>query len=233
MRAGLRFVTFSRLSRVFSNKKWAGIWFLPGSDFVIAKTMLRSFLALAFVAALSAQSTPTKVGIINVQTAIISTRDGQVAVKELQDRFNPKQKQLQDLQSEIQSLQQQLQRGSNIMGEEALRKLRQDIDDKQRALQRESEDAQMEFDQQQQRVFAGISQKMQNVIDKYARENGYVLIVDVSSPQSNVLYASNSIDITKDVIAAFDADPSATTGEGGGSAGQAQPSSPAAAPAKP
>jgi len=203
---------------------------LPGSDFVIAKTMLRSLMAFAFVAALAAQSSPGKVGIINVQTAIISTRDGQVAVKELQDRFNPKQKQLQDLQSEIQSLQQQLQRGSNIMGEEALRKLRQDIDDKQRALQRDSEDAQMEFDQQQQRVFAGISQKMQNVIDKYAREQGYVLIVDVSSPQSNVLYASNSIDITKEVIAAFDADPSPADG---GAAGDSQPAVPTATPAKP
>jgi outer membrane protein len=193
---------------------------------VIAKTIVRSLLAFAFVAALAAQSAPNKVGIINVQTAIISTRDGQAAVKELQERFNPKQKQLQDMQGEIQSLQQQLQRGGNIMGEEALRKLRQEIDDKQRSLQRDSEDAQMEFNQQQQRVFAGISEKMQSVIDKYAREQGYVLIVDVSSPQSNILYASNSIDITKDVIAAFDADATPV------SSGAEQPA-PAVAPAKP
>lgn len=191
---------------------------------MILKTILRGLAALALSAAMFAQTAPTKVGIINVQVAIISTRDGQVAVKELQDRFNPKQKQLQDQQGEIQSLQQQLQRGANTMSEEALRKLRQDIDDKQRILQRDSEDAQMDFDQQQQRVFAGISEKMQSVIDKHAREQGYMLIIDVSSPQSGVLYASNSIDITKDIIAAFDADTSA--------AAPAAAPAPTAAPAK-
>jgi outer membrane protein len=196
----------------------------PGSEIVIQKFLVYGLLALAMVISAPAQSDATKVGIINIQQAIISTRDGQAAVKELQDRFNPKQKELQDQQAEIQSLQQQLQRGANTLSEEALRKLRQDIDDKQRALQRNSEDAQIEFDQQQQRVFAGISEKMQAVIDKFAREKNFQLIIDVSSPQSGVLFASNSIDITKDVIAAFDSDTTPTSG-----AAAAKP----AAPAKP
>lgn len=172
--------------------------------------VIRSLLVLGFAVALQAQTAPTKVGIINIQQAIISTKDGQTAVKTLQERFNPKQKLLQDKQAEIQQLQQQLQRGANTLSQEALGKLRQDIDDKQRELQRAGEDAQMEFDQAQQSTFAGISQKMQNVIDKFARDNGYALIIDVSTPQSGVLFASNSIDITKDVITAFDADNSSS-----------------------
>lgn len=191
--------------------------------------VIRSLLALGFAVALQAQTAPTKVGIINIQQAIISTKDGQTAVKNLQERFNPKQKLLQDKQAEIQQLQQQLQRGANTLSQEALGKLRQDIDDKQRDLQRAGEDAQMEFDQAQQSTFAGISQKMQNVIDKFARDNGYALIIDVSTPQSGVLFASNSIDITKDVITAFDADTS-----GSASAAPAPAASkPAPAAAKP
>lgn len=184
---------------------------------MILKTIVSGLLAFVLCVPLFAQTAPTKVGTINIQVAMISTREGQAGVKELQDRFNPRQKQLQDKQGEIQSLQQQLQRGANTMSEDALRKLRQDIDDKQRVLQRDSEDAQMEFEQQQQRVFATISEKMQAVIDKYARAQGYVLIIDVSSPQSGVLFASNTIDITQDVIKAFDSDTTA----------------PAPAPAKP
>ncbi len=193
---------------------------------MILKTLVRGLLALAICAPLFAQAPPTKVGTINVQVAMISTRDGQAGVKELQERFNPRQKQLQDKQGEIQSLQQQLQRGANTMSEDALRKLRQDIDDKQRVLQRDSEDAQMEFEQQQQRVFATISTKMQSIIDKYAREQGFALIIDVSSPQSGVLFASNTIDITKEVISAFDADTTTATAP-------APAAAPAAAPAKP
>jgi outer membrane protein len=172
--------------------------------------VVRSLLVLGFAVALQAQTAPTKVGIINIQQAIISTKDGQTAVKTLQERFNPRQKELQDKQAEIQQLQQQLQRGANTLSQEALGKLRQDIDDKQRQLQRAGEDAQMEFEQAQQSTFAGISQKMQAVIDKFARDSGYALIIDVSTPQSGVLFASNSIDITKDVITAFDADTSSS-----------------------
>ena len=59
---------------------------------------------------------------------------------------------------------------------------------------------------------------MMVVIDKYARDNGYTLILDVSSPQTPVLYASNTIDITKDIIELYD---------------KASASAPAPAPAKP
>lgn len=193
--------------------------------------LIRSLLVLGFAIALQAQTAPAKVGIINIQQAIISTKDGQTAVKELQERFNPKQKQLQDKQAEIQQLQQQLQRGANTLSQEALGKLRTDIDDKQRDLQRSGEDAQLEFNQAQQSTFAGISEKMQAVIDKFAKENGYVLIIDVSTPQSGVLYASNSIDITANVITAFDADSSSAAAAKPPAAKPAAP--PKAAPAKP
>ena len=42
------------------------------------------------------------------------------------------------------------------------------------------------------------------VIDKYAKDNGYTLILDVSSPQTPVLFASNGSDITKDIIELYD-----------------------------
>jgi outer membrane protein len=42
------------------------------------------------------------------------------------------------------------------------------------------------------------------VIDKYAKENGYVLVIDISSPQTPVVYRSDSIDITKDIIDLYD-----------------------------
>jgi outer membrane protein len=46
--------------------------------------------------------------------------------------------------------------------------------------------------------------KMLAIINKYATEKGYVLVLDVSSQQTPVLWASNTIDITRDVIAAYD-----------------------------
>jgi outer membrane protein len=42
------------------------------------------------------------------------------------------------------------------------------------------------------------------VIDKYATDNGFAIIIDVSSQQSPVLYAATSIDITREVVGLYD-----------------------------
>jgi len=42
------------------------------------------------------------------------------------------------------------------------------------------------------------------VINKYSFDNGYAIIIDVSSQQSPVLYAANGIDISKDIVDLYD-----------------------------
>lgn len=147
---------------------------------------------------------PTKVGIINIQQAILSTRDGQKAADELQQRYEPKRKELEQKQNEINALRDQLNKGSNTMSEEARQALIRQIDQKTRALNRDTEDAQADFEQDQNRILQELGQRMMVVIGKYARDNGYALILDVSSPQTPVLYAANGIDITSDIVALYD-----------------------------
>ncbi len=45
---------------------------------------------------------------------------------------------------------------------------------------------------------------MMAVIEKYAKDNGYSMILDVSNPNTPVLYASSGIDITQDIVALYD-----------------------------
>ena len=147
---------------------------------------------------------PTKVGIIHIQQAIISTKDGQKAAADLQQKFDPKRRELEKKQGEIQALQDQLRRGANTLSEEARQKLMREIDARTRSLNRETEDAQDEFDQEQQKILQELGGRLMQVIDKYARDNGFALILDVSSPQTPVLYAANSIDITQAIVDLYD-----------------------------
>lgn len=190
------------------------------------RLIIASTLVSGLFGGLCAQQQPTKVGIIHIQNAIISTKDGQQAAAELQNRFDPKRKELEKKQSEIQALQEQLRRGANTLSEEARQKLMREIDSKTRSLNRETEDAQAEFDQEQQKILQELGERLMQVIDKYARDNGFALILDVSSPQTPVLYAANSIDITQAIVELYDKNsPSAT---------QAKPAAtPAAKPAAP
>ncbi|MCL5745449.1 MAG: OmpH family outer membrane protein, partial [Acidobacteria bacterium] len=145
-----------------------------------------------------------KVGIIHIQNAIISTKDGQKAAGDLQSRFAPKKAQIDKAQTEIAQLQDQLKKGSATLSDEARQNLMRDIDQKTKSLNRSTEDAQAELDQEQGKIMQELGQRMMAVIDKYAKDNGYSLILDVSSPQTPVLYAANGIDITKEIIDLYD-----------------------------
>lgn len=150
------------------------------------------------------QSAPTKVGVINIQSALVATKDGQKAAQELETRRSPKAKEFEKRQADIRQLQDSLNRGGNAMAETAKQELVRNIDAKTKAFNRDLEDAQAEWDQDQRKVLEELGQKMMVVIDKYAKDNGYSLILDVSNPQTPVLYASNAIDITKDIVELYD-----------------------------
>ena len=160
-------------------------------------------LGLGLVLSAAAQS-PGKVGVINIQSAIVSTKDGQKAASDIQTRFSPKKGELDKRQADISQLQDQLNRGRNTLSEEARQNLVREIDQKTKSLNRDTEDARAELDQEEQKIMGELGGRIMSVIDKYAKDNGYNLILDVSNPQTPVLYASNTIDITKDIIDLYD-----------------------------
>ena len=182
---------------------------------------------LAFLANGQSQ-TPNKVGIIHIQNAILGTKDGQKAASELQARFTPKKNELDKKQTDIEQARNQLSKGSATMSEEAKQRLMRDIDQKTKALNRDTEDAQAELDQEQQKLMQELGQRMMAVIDKYAKDNSFSLILDVSNPQTPVLYAANEIDITRDIVALYDKNaPAPSTA----SPPAPKPSAPATSPA--
>lgn len=181
---------------------------------MISKAIGLWSLALSVAVFASAQSQPGKVGVISIQQAIIGTKDGQKAAAELQSKADPKRHEIQSKQSEVESLKEQLQKGENTLSEAAKQDLVRNIDVKTKSLNRDMEDANAELNEEQQKVLQQLGQKMMVIIDKYAKDNGYSVILDVSSQQTPVLYASNGIDITRDIIALYDknADAPATGG---------------------
>jgi len=188
---------------------------------------------LGFAAIASAQTAgqPNKVGIIDMQGALGSTQEGQKLFGELATRYDPRRKALEKRQSEITALQDQRSRGSNTMSQEAKDALARDIDQKTKALNRETEDAQADYQQDTDKVLGELLQKVRVVIDKYSRDNGYSLILDVSSQQTPVVWAANTADITADIIALYDKNSPAAAAPAAAKPPAAAPK-PATSPAK-
>ena len=160
--------------------------------------------AMAGICAAQTATAPVKVGVIQIQAALVSTKDGQAAAADLENRLGPRRKELEKQQADIKDMQDKLQRGGNTMAQTAKDDLTRNIDRKTTQLNRDMQDAQAELDEEQQRIVRELSDKMMPVIDKYAQEKGFSVILDVSNPQTPVIYASNTVDITKDIIELYD-----------------------------
>ena len=181
------------------------------------KTVLAiSSLALTMMSGVPAMA-QQKIGVVQVQSAIIGTKEGQKAANDLETRMSPKRKELENKQSELRTLQESLAKGGSVMAEAARAELSRKIDAKNKDYQRSLEDAQAEFQGEQDKLLNDLGAKLMAVINKYAKENAYSLVIDVSNPQTPVMYASETIDITKEVIDLYDKN------TGGGMAAPAKP----------
>ena len=176
-----------------------GVFSLKKNHFVVPALLLGiAVLARAQGAA------PTKIGIIHVQAAILQTKDGQKAAADLKAKFAPKQAELEKKQAAIEGLREQMQKGSATMSDEAKQKIARDIDANTKSLTRDNEDLQADVEQEEGKIFNDLGSKLYAVVEKYAKDNAYSMIIDVSSQQTPVWWAADSINITAEITSLYD-----------------------------
>jgi len=146
---------------------------------------------------------PTRIAVINIQTAIASTEEGKQAAQELQTRFTPRQNEIDTLTKQLQALQQRVQDGQNTLSDQEKERLGRQYQQLSRQVQRKQQELQDDAQDARTDAVDRIGQKMMQVIDRYANEKGYSVVLDTSSQTSPVLFATNSVDITKPIVALF------------------------------
>jgi len=165
----------------------------------------------------------TKVAIINIQSAILNTKDGQKAAADVKVKFDPRKAELDKKRSDVEALQEQLRKGSATMSDEAQERLRKDIEAGNKEMTRRTQDMNDDLEAEQGRIMQDLGGKMMKIVEEYATQNGYAAVFDVSNPQTDVLWAAASTNITPDIVRLYDqAHPNAEA---------PKPPAPAAAPA--
>jgi outer membrane protein len=144
----------------------------------------------------------TKIGIVNINEAIITSNEGQKESEALQQKFSPKQAELKNMNDEVDGLKKQYQAQQDKLSDEEKANKAKQIEVKQKSFQRNYEDFQNEAQQAEGEVLNRIGQKMMVVLDKYAKANGYAAVLDVSSTQT-VLWANQGNVITKELVTAY------------------------------
>ena len=171
--------------------------------------VLASGLALnaaAQTAASSASATTPKVAVIAFQAAVTSTNEFQRDFGDLQKKFEPQRTQLKALSDDVEAQTKQLQAQGDKLSDAERATRAKTIDDKKKQAQRVAEDAQNDYQQSMQEVFAKVATKVDELLLSYSKEQGYTLVIDATEQQQQapmVLYAAPSADITKTIVTAY------------------------------
>ena len=153
--------------------------------------------------AASGPAATAKIAVIAFQVAVAQTNEGQRDFSDLEKKFDPRRQQLKQLSDQIDTLTKQLQSQSNTLTDDERASRAQEINDKKRQLDRNTQDAQSDFQEAMQDLYNKLASKVYDVMEAYAQKRGYTLVLDISQQQSPVLYASTATNITKDVIDAY------------------------------
>ena len=162
--------------------------------------------APAPAAAPAAPAGPTRVAVIAFTGAVQSTNEFQRNFADLQKKYEPKRTQLKTMAEEVDTLQKQLQAQSSTLSDAERASKAKIIDDKKKSARRFAEDAQNDLQGEIQEIFQGVASKFFDVLEAYAQQQGFTLVLDGTQSQQQppvVLYATNAADISKAVVDAY------------------------------
>jgi outer membrane protein len=171
---------------------------------VVGLCLLGGPAVLAQTPAPAGSSSAGKVGVIDVRNAIVTTAEGKQASAELQSQFASRQSELENMNKQINDIRQRMQAGEGKLSQDELTRLQRQGETLSRQLERKQTEYQEDLNGAQGEVIDRIGRKMIDVLDRYARENGYSVVLDTSAQNSPILYKSNQIDVTQDIVRLYD-----------------------------
>jgi outer membrane protein len=162
-------------------------------------------LSLAAAAAVQAQTASNaKVGIVNMGQAIFATAEGKQAMAQLETEFAPREKQMEEISKRVNEFRQQLSANQANVSDEQRAKAQVQGQRLTEQLNRKQTEYQQDVKTAQSEAADRIGRKMMEVLDRYARQNGFAAVFDASAGDSMVLLASPQIDLTQEMVKLYD-----------------------------
>jgi outer membrane protein len=152
------------------------------------------------------EAIPAKVAIIAFEQAVVATNEGQRAMADVQKKYEPQKTKIDGEAAEVDSLKKQLQGMPTTTTDEERARRTRAIDEKEKALNRDAEDATNAYQGDLQEAYGKVAQKVGAAAVKYAQDNGFTLMLNVGGNQQTpnpVLWFAQPTDITQAVVNAY------------------------------
>ena len=142
-----------------------------------------------------------KIGVVNAQELLAKTKKGIEIQKRLEQLQGKKQNEMQAMQDQIKKLEKEVL--SPALNQETREKKGLELQTKRKNLKRFIEDAQNEIQRASKRELVELENAVMPLIDQIGKSKGFTIIFDITRP--GIVYFDQAIDITAEVIKAFDA----------------------------
>jgi outer membrane protein len=144
-----------------------------------------------------------KIAFVVLQRVVAESNDGKQASAKVQALQAKKVAELNERQKALQGLQEKLDKSGAVMSEAARGDLAKQVERTQVDLQRATQDAQQEVQELQQQLQDEFQRRIAPIIEAVGKERGLHYIFN--GPDSGLVWADASLDITADVVKKFDA----------------------------
>ena len=142
-----------------------------------------------------------KIGVVYIQRCMQESNEGKRFSQELQQKYNDMQKEVNEKKQELADMQEEIEKQSLMLSLEAKEDKQKEYDKKKRDLEYLVEDANEEMTKAQNEAQQEILNDLEVIIVDIANKDGYDLILERVS--AGVLFTSDALDITDQVIDAF------------------------------
>ena len=159
--------------------------------------------ALPALAQAAPAAGPLKIAVIDSDRIVAESTRGKAALEKLKKAQEDKLAQGRQMQQELNDLRKRLDDGQLSLAPEKLADLKKQYEDKAIAFKRFQDDADRDLGKLRDDALDGIEKDVLEIIDQIGKEQGYTLIFNKF--RSGLVFASDAIDITDQVVQRFNA----------------------------
>lgn len=141
----------------------------------------------------------SKIGFVNINQLLDQAPQAKAAAASLQAEFAPRQQKLMAEQNAIEKLEKKLARNSAVMSTGQRDKLKDEIAHKKREFVRSRDQFEHDLDARRTAAFSKLRPEFYGAISALAKKGHYDLVMGPGG--SGVLYVSDRVNITKQVLA--------------------------------
>jgi outer membrane protein len=149
-----------------------------------------------------APAAATRIGYVDLQRILARSQAGVQAREQIEKDKASMQKQVDSQKSDYDKLRDELEKKGQLLSADARREKTEALERKTRDIRRLLDDLEKELQKKEQTMGQKILRDLEGIFTRVGKEKGYALIIE--RRQAGVVYGAPEIDVTEDVIKAFD-----------------------------